>query len=61
MASSNFDIKGQLNIGRPPIGIIPKYLWIEQRKSELMSAIDRYMKAGIKVPIEWLEELNSYF
>lgn len=61
MASSNANIKVNISVDRPPIGIIPRYLWIEQRKSELISAINRYMKAGVKVPVEWLEELNGYF
>ncbi|WP_315307267.1 hypothetical protein [Enterococcus devriesei] len=50
----NFDSR------KPPIGIIPKELWIEQRKLELKAAIKRYFEADFKVPIEWIEELNSY-
>ena len=45
---------------KPPLGIIPKHLWIEQRKSELKAAIKRYFEADYPVPLEWIEELNSY-
>ena len=50
--------KEQLQIEKPPIGIIPKYLWDEQRKDELSKAIYRYINVGRKVPEEWWIEYN---
>lgn len=44
---------------KPPIGIMPKYIWDLQRINNLREAIDRYCEANIEVPIEWIEEYNS--
>ena len=50
------------NMERPvklPLGIIPKKIWKEQRLGELRGAIDRYLEANQRVPIEWIEEYNE--
>jgi hypothetical protein len=39
-----------------PLGIIPEWLWKEQRYHELNKAIERYMEAKLSVPYEWLIE-----
>jgi hypothetical protein len=44
---------------KPPSGVIPRWLWRERRKAELRAAINRYRKAGLKVPEEWVSEFNS--
>lgn len=44
---------------KPPIGIIPKKLWQEQRLSELAAAIIRYLDAGKFPPEEWLDEFDE--
>lgn len=41
---------------RPPIGIIPEWLWKEQRCGELIRAIDRYGDACKDIPNEWVNE-----
>lgn len=60
----NFDfshIKGEpIKPQKPPIGIMPEFVWIEKRKSELKAAIKRYLEANQHVPIEWIVELNKY-
>lgn len=43
----------------PPLGIIPKSIWKEQRLRELRDVIDRYLEANQRVPIEWIEEYNE--
>lgn len=43
----------------PPLGIIPKRIWKEQRLRELRDVIDRYLEANQRVPIEWIEEYNE--
>ena len=43
---------------RPPIGIMPEYIWKLQRKHNLAEAMWRYLSAGIAFPIIWLEEYN---
>jgi len=45
---------------RPPLGIMPYLIWKEHRKSELMEAIRRYLNAELKVPPEWITELNEH-
>lgn len=44
---------------RPPIGIMPRYIWEEKRLSELISAINRYVDNCMPVPMEWIEEYNE--
>lgn len=38
---------------KPPIGIMPEYIWKEQRLYELNQAIIRYINAGLSYPKEW--------
>ena len=42
-----------------PLGIIPKNIWKKQRLGELRGAVERYLEANQKVPIEWIEEYNE--
>ncbi|WP_424766308.1 hypothetical protein [Paenibacillus sp. sgz302251] len=44
---------------KPPIGIIPRYLWDKQRAVGLKEAIERYINEGFPVPPEWIEEYNE--
>ena len=44
---------------QPPIGLTPKYLHDEQRLDYIVQAMDRYMKARMKIPIEWMIEYNE--
>lgn len=44
---------------KPPIGIEPREIHDNRRLDELVSAIYRYTRVGIKVPIEWIEEYNE--
>lgn len=45
---------------KPPIGIMPEWIWKEHRQGELMKAISRYMEAGLKVPEQWFQEFNRH-
>lgn len=45
--------------GKPPIGIMPKYIWDKQRINNLQQAIERYMVAGYNVPFELVDEYND--
>lgn len=58
---------------RPPIGIMPRFIWlellevlppsdieIEQRAQALRAAIDRYRAAGAVAPAKWFTELSNY-
>lgn len=43
----------------PPLGIMPKWVWLEKRKKELREAIERYMISLYPVPEEWVDEYNE--
>jgi hypothetical protein len=45
---------------RPPLGLRPKWLWLEQRRAEILQAICRYKEAGHNVPKKWLKELAQH-
>jgi len=42
-----------------PLGIIPKNIWKKQRLGELRGAVERYLEANQRIPIEWIEEYNE--
>jgi len=48
---------------KPPIGLMPKTIHDERvnrdRLNEVRSAITRYIDAGLKVSVEWIEEYNE--
>ena len=39
-----------------PVGIMPRWLWIEQRLNRLNEVMQSYIVKGIAVPAEWVEE-----
>lgn len=43
----------------PPLGLLPRRLWIEQRVTDILQAIDRFSKDTKPVPIEWINELKE--
>jgi hypothetical protein len=55
---------GTWNIGikheKPPLGIMPRYIWIEKRIEDLQRAIKEYIDAGLAIHEEWVTELNEY-
>lgn len=57
---------------KPPLGVMPKWLWLEmleclppseielkERRVEVSGAVSRYRAAGFSVNPEWLLELNE--
>ncbi len=60
----------QVQLGKPPIGITPYYLWLEHvdhepdfsqlyhRYQEVSAACVRYREAGLAPREEWLKELG---
>ena len=46
-------------IVKPPIGLKPKWLSDKERLNEVRSAIVRYYRAELKIPIEWVKEYNE--
>jgi len=45
---------------KPPMGLMPKKLWDEQRYYDVCAAITRYYQAGMKIPIKWIKEYNKF-
>lgn len=45
------------NTKKPPFGITPRFIWIEQRVDEIIKAIDRYRESKQEIPKEWYFEL----
>jgi hypothetical protein len=52
-------IKEETLTGKPPIGVVPRYLAEENRMIELQTAIIRYATDKRKVNMEWVEEYNE--
>lgn len=52
------------NRKKPPLGIVPKYIWEEQvniqRFNEVCRAISDYYNAGLEINIEWIQEYNEF-
>lgn len=44
---------------KPPIGLVPRNVWKDQRKRDIIEAIRRYNDAGIRIPNHWINELAS--
>lgn len=47
------------SLGKPPLGIMPDYLWKEDRVKELEKAIQRRFSSFHEIPPEWLTERNE--
>lgn len=48
--------KKEDTVVKPPLGIIPEWLWKEDRYHELSGAINRYREAMKQIPQEWINE-----
>ena len=46
-------------IKKPPLGVMPKEIWIEKRKLDLSRAINEYVAARIPFKHEWIDELKD--
>lgn len=44
---------------KPPLGLMPRYLWERKRRYEVGKAISRYVEADKSIPVEWLDEYNK--
>ena len=45
---------------KPPIGLMPKDIWMENRFNNVCGAITRYYTAGLIIPIRWVVEYNTW-
>ncbi len=46
---------------RPPLGLKPKNIHDTIRALDIMDAMERYAKAGMAVPLEWVSELKELY
>ena len=46
-------------VEKPPLGIVPKYVWSQKRMEEILEGTKRFMSAGKEVPDEWLKEYHQ--
>lgn len=44
---------------KPPLGLVPKFVRQKERLDEVRSAIARYYREEMKIPVEWVEEYNE--
>lgn len=42
---------------RPPLGLMPRWRWLEQRQIDLLGAMSRYAQDGRPIHDEWYEEM----
>ena len=49
----------QSDVKKPPLGVMPRYIWEEKRRQKLRKAITAYMEADLMVPESWIEEWNE--
>lgn len=40
----------------PPLGIMPRHIWVEKRLNDIESAIKRYIEAEMPIPFDWVKE-----
>lgn len=50
-------VKVQQKYEKPPIGLRPRIIWLNEREMELLEAMERYEKAGKEIPEMWNMEL----
>lgn len=46
-----------MNQQKPPLGLMPRQIWLENRRDDIYDAIARYRDAGKDVRRDWLNEL----
>jgi hypothetical protein len=44
-------------VEKPPLGLMPKNIHNQRRILDILSAIERYVKADMPIMPEWLDEL----
>ena len=42
-----------------PLGLAPKWVWQNNRITQIIEAMNRYITAGREIPIIWVEEYNE--
>ncbi len=50
-------MKGRTN--KPPLGVMPRKIWENDRQLNLLAAMARYVEEYIPIPQDWMQELNE--
>ena len=51
------DNPGHFN--KPPLGLMPHKFWVEERITNILQAVNRYIEDDREIPTEWIEEYNK--
>ncbi len=43
-------------VTKPPLGVMPRWRWLELRLEAIQEATDRYSEADKQIPLAWIEE-----
>ncbi len=46
-------------IKKPPLGIMPRQIWMQKRFDDLIGTVDRFRQANTAVPREWYKEIGE--
>lgn len=44
---------------KPPLGIMPREMWMQDRLNTITNAIDRYVDCDMQIPLDWVVEYNN--
>jgi hypothetical protein len=47
------------NTDRPPLGVMPKFIWDRKRIDMIKDGIKRYIDANKAIPADWIAEYNE--
>lgn len=59
MDPEEINTSDELAAKKPPLGLMPRYLWERKRRYEVGKAISRCVEADKSIPVEWLDEYNE--
>lgn len=43
-----------------PLGLVPREMWQELRKADIIAAMKRFREVNKEIPLEWIDELLDY-
>lgn len=46
-------------MNKPPLGLMPKNIWMLQRLKDINSAITRYIESDMDIPVLWIRERSE--
>ena len=44
---------------KPPLGLMPKFVWENNRRIAIEDAVKRYNMAKMPIPSSWIDELGK--